>query len=103
MDIQKDTWIWVVVQDPGGNEAFLGQHDEVNDISFIPAFLEKEEAQGCLEQLVMEAGKKVEAQAIRYGFLSRYAGEHGFTIFILNSKGEVLQMMDDHTTGTDAL
>jgi len=38
MELEKDTWLWVVVQDPGGNEMFLGQYDKKNDISFIPAF-----------------------------------------------------------------
>lgn len=26
--IQGNPWVWVVVQDPGGNEQFLGQYDE---------------------------------------------------------------------------
>ena len=94
MDIQKDTWLWVVVLDPGGNEMFLGQQDEVNDISFIPAFLEKGDAQACLQQLVKEEGKKSEIQAIRYGLLARYAAENGFTIFILNAGGDVLHKME---------
>ena len=93
MDIKEDTWVWVVVQDPGGNEMFLGQHDGVNDISFIPAFGEKAEAQACLELLVRDEGMKYEVQAIRYGPLARYAAENGFMVFILNGNGEVLQKM----------
>lgn len=95
LDIRKDTWLWVVVQDPGGTEMFLGQHDEGNDVSFIPAFLEKNEAQAALGQLVREEGKKVEVQAIQYGLLDRYASENGFVIFILNARGEVLRKMDE--------
>jgi hypothetical protein len=95
MDIQKDTWLWVVVQDPGGNEMFLGQHDDKNNISFIPAFLEKAEAQAGLEKFVHEKGKKYEVQAIQYDLLARYASENGFTVFILNAVGEVLQKMEN--------
>ena len=40
--IQEDQWVWVVVQDPEGNEQFLGQRDETEDISFIPTFLKKD-------------------------------------------------------------
>ena len=90
MDIRKDTWVWVVIQDPEGSEVILGQHDEENNVSFIPAFLEKEEALKCLEHLVKEEGKKHEVQAIKYGLLEHYSSENGFVIFILNGKGEVL-------------
>ena len=45
MELEKDTWLWIIIQDPGGNEMFLGQHDEKKDISFIPAFYEKDDAQ----------------------------------------------------------
>ena len=93
MDIQENTWLWVVVQDPGGNEMFLGQHDNINNVNFIPAFLEKGDAQACFGQLVKEKDKKYEVQAIQYGLLTRYSTENGFTIFILNAKGEILQKM----------
>ena len=43
--IKDDQWVWVVIQNPGGNEQFLGQKDEDKGISFIPTFLEKEEAE----------------------------------------------------------
>ena len=33
-EIKSDTWIWVVVQNPGANEQFLGQLDEVQAICF---------------------------------------------------------------------
>lgn len=90
MELEQDTWVWVIVQDPGGNEMFLGQHDELNDISFIPAFLEKQDALEVLERLVRDEDKKYEVQAIKYDLLTRYGEENGFVIFILNSKGEIL-------------
>ena len=57
--LKADTWIWVIVQDPSGNEQFLGQHDDEKDVSFIPAFYEKDDARQCLIQLITEKGKFV--------------------------------------------
>jgi hypothetical protein len=62
--IKGDTWVWVVVQDPGGDEQFLGQLDEEKNISFIPAFYQKEDAQQCFVQMHREKGRKYEIQAI---------------------------------------
>ena len=46
--VKADQWLWVVVQDPEWNEQFLGQRDESKGISFIPVFLEKDDAVQCL-------------------------------------------------------
>ena len=89
--IEKDQWVWVVIQDPGGVEQFLGQQDAKNDETFIPVFLEKEEAQQGLSFLVREKGLKYEVQAILYEDLSQRAGEYGFMLFLLNGAGEVLE------------
>ncbi|MBW1937116.1 MAG: hypothetical protein JRI84_16550 [Deltaproteobacteria bacterium] len=42
--VEADKWVWVVVLNPGKKEQFLGQHDRGKNVSYIPAFLEKEEA-----------------------------------------------------------
>jgi len=89
--LNPDTWIWVIVQEPGGNEQFLGQHDDKKDVSFIPAFYEKDIAQQCLIQLITEKGKKYEAQAILFEELAKDAAQHGFSIFMLNADGEILE------------
>jgi len=89
--IQGNPWVWVVVQDPGANEQFLGQHDEEKGVSFIPTFLEKEEAQQCLKHLTREQGHTYEIQAIQYEELARSSSEHGFVLFILNGAGKVLE------------
>ncbi len=80
-----------MVLDPGGNEQFLGQHYEEQDISFIPTFLEKEEAQECLKHMALEEGQKYEVQTIQYEELTRNAFENGFALFILNGAGEILE------------
>ena len=89
--LTSDTWIWVIVQNPGGDEQFLGQHDDKKDISFIPAFYEKDIAQQCLIQLITEKGNKYEAQAILFEELAKDAAQHGFLIFMLNADGEILK------------
>ena len=89
--IQGNPWAWVVVLDPGENEQFLGQHDKEKNISFIPTFLEKEEALEGLTHLTIEEGHKYEVQAIQYEELARDSAKNGFMVFILNSAGEVLE------------
>ena len=92
--VEKDQWVWVVIQDPSGNEQFLGQHDPEKDESFIPTFLKKEEAQQGLSLMALEKGHKYEVQAILLEDLSRHAAENKFMIFILNSEGEILEKIN---------
>ena len=90
-DKLTDTWIWVIVQDPSENEQFLGQHDDEKDVSFIPAFHEKDIAQQAVGNLITEKGTKYEAQAVLLDELSKDAAQHGFLIFMLNADGEILE------------
>jgi hypothetical protein len=92
--LKADTWVWVVVQDPGGDEQFLGQLDEENNISFIPAFYQKEDAEQCFLQLQRRKGTKYEVQAIFFDELSRDASKHGFMIFMLNAQGDILEKVE---------
>lgn len=92
--IQEDSWVWVVVQDPGNNEQFLGQHDDERGVSFIPTFLEKDEAEQCLRYLSREKGKEYEVQAILFKELANHSAQNGFVVFILNGAGEVLEKFD---------
>jgi hypothetical protein len=89
--IGKEEWVWILVQDPGANEQFLGQLDEENRLTFIPAFLTKEEAQNGLEKMARESGHTYEAQAIRMDDLSRRAAENGFVVFVLNASGQIVE------------
>ncbi|MCD6297174.1 MAG: hypothetical protein J7M30_08465 [Deltaproteobacteria bacterium] len=92
--IKDDQWVWVVIQNPGGNEQFLGQKDEDKGISFIPTFLEKEEAEQGLTLMAREAGRKYEVHAILFDDLSQRAAENGFALFLLNGKGKVLEKIE---------
>ena len=90
-ELKPDTWVWVVVQNPGPQEQFLGQEYQDQNVSFIPAFLNKEDAQQCLVQMTTQKGNKYEAQAVLYNELVKTAAKHDFMIFILNSDGEILE------------
>lgn len=91
--IQKGQWLWVVVQDPGGNEQFLGQRDDVKGISFIPVWLEKDAAVAGLKLLARDQGVKYEVQAIEYEHLAPKAAEAGYRLFVLDASGKVLEQI----------
>ncbi len=90
MELEKDTWLWIIVQDPGGKEMFLGQYDEKIDTSFIPAFFEKDDARKSLALIHKDDSLKYEVQAIKYGLLEQYCEENNFVVFICNASGEIL-------------
>jgi hypothetical protein len=87
----KDQWVWVVIQDPGGLEQFLGQLDQQENISFIPAFSSKEAAEQCFLNLTRQPGHKYEVQAILREELLKDAAAGGFIVFLLAENGEVLE------------
>jgi len=91
--IQNDRWVWVVVQDPGDNEQFLGQRDEAKGISFIPVWLEKDAALDGLRLLARDRGIRYEVQAIQYETLAPKAAEAGFRVFVLDASGKVLEQI----------
>jgi len=90
-EIKSDTWIWVVVQNPGADEQFLGQLDEEKNESFIPAFYDKEDAQQCLIQMKTEKANKYEVQAICFDELAKDAAKNNFMIFMLTGDGEIIK------------
>jgi len=91
--IHGNPWVWVVVQESGGNEQFMGLHDQEENIGFIPVFISKEEALECFQNLPREKGVKYEVQAIQYDELVRQSAQNGFMLFILNNSGEILEKM----------
>ena len=93
-EIKPDTWIWVVVQNPGADEQLLGQEYEDQNVSFIPAFFEKEAAQQCLVHMTTKKGSKYEVQAVYYSELVQAAVKNDFMIFMLNADGEILEKIE---------
>ncbi len=88
---ETDAFVWVVVQEPGGNEEFLGQYDSQNDISFIPVFSTREEALVALGQMARDPKKKYEPQAIDRKQVTHHALSNGFVVFRLNEYGQILE------------
>ncbi len=92
--IKENPMVWVVVQNEGGTETFVGQHDQDTDIDYIPFFKEKEEAQK--GQLMMRKAKgcQYEVQAIRCQELARDAARSGFLLFLLDEDGRIIEKID---------
>jgi hypothetical protein len=90
-ELKPDTWVWVVIQNPGPEEQFLGQNYEDHNVSFIPAFFDKEQAQQCLIQMTTNKGDKYEVQAVLFEELAEDAAKNDFMIFMLNAEGEILE------------
>jgi hypothetical protein len=86
-------WLYVVVQNPETDAQIMGQHDEVNDIRFIPAFKSKEDAQQGLLQLPTTRGFKYEIQAMILEDLQRHASTQGFLLFVLDTDGRILEQI----------
>jgi hypothetical protein len=91
--IENDQWVWVVIQNPGGDEQFLGQQDEKEGVSFIPVWLEKDAALDGLRLLAKDQGVKYEVQAIQYDTLAPKAAEAGFKLFVLDASGKLIEQI----------
>jgi hypothetical protein len=90
LELNNDTWVWVIVQEPETKAHYVGQFDQETGISYIPAFLQKDDAQQCLTHIVPDKTMPREVQAVCFGDLAHDAAQNGFTVFILNSKGRIL-------------
>jgi hypothetical protein len=88
--LKPDTWVYIAVMDPGGNEQYVGLVD-ADETSFIPAFLTKDDAQTCLINMPREKNKKYEVQAILYEELEKDAETNGFRIYLLDGLGKILE------------
>ena len=86
-----ETWIFIIIQNPGGNEQFFGLHDKELDVSYIPAFENKDDAQNCLINLPTQQGMRYEIQAIMYDDLTRDAFTNNFLIFVLDADGKIIE------------
>jgi hypothetical protein len=91
--ISDTTWVYVLVQNPGGDEQIVGQRDLENDITFIPMFMDKDSAMQGVVHMVKEQGKKFEVQAIIYEDLAGYAARGGFILMVLDGQGQVIDKL----------
>lgn len=98
-EIKATSWVYVLVQNPGGDEQIIGQKDSENGIAFIPLFLDKDSAMQGLINMAKEKGKKFEIQAIIYEDLSNYAARGGFILFVLDAQGRVVDKRSPQVGG----
>ena len=91
--LSNDSWIWVIISNPGNSEEILGQLDPDNNVKYIPSFYEKEAALMCINLFSKEKGTKYEAQAIILEDLLNHSSENGFMVFMLNNEGEVQERL----------
>ncbi|MFP3980542.1 MAG: hypothetical protein ACLFUY_04045 [Desulfobacterales bacterium] len=91
--LENDSWVYVAVEDPGGCEKFMGLYDEQSEISYIPAFHEKEAAMACLINLPRSPRKKYEVQAVMFEELAKDARNNGFLVFMLDAGGRILRQI----------
>ncbi|MCF8094208.1 MAG: hypothetical protein K9J79_02480 [Desulfobacteraceae bacterium] len=91
---KNESWIYVAVEDPGGDENFMGLYDEKTEVSYIPAFKEKEDALSCMLNLPRRTGKKYEVQAVMLDHLAEDARRNEFLIFVLDGKGRILEQIE---------
>lgn len=89
--IKKDQWVYVVVQNPNNNAQYLGQQEEETGTSFIPIFLEKEDALMCLNLMARDKQTPAEVQAVIYEELAAQAAASGFWLYLLNKAGEIIE------------
>jgi hypothetical protein len=92
--LEKDSWVFVAVENPGGEEKFVGLADKTSDMSYIPAFLTKDEAKTCFINLPREKGKKYEIQAVLFEELAKDAAAGGFLIFLLDGDGKIINRIN---------
>ncbi len=88
--IKKDSWVFVLVQDPGKEESFVGLFDREDEISFIPVFTEKEAALSCAINIPADIGKKREVHAIVYEELRTTASANDFWLYVTDAEGGII-------------
>ena len=88
--INDNDWVYVVVQDPGGNEHYLGQQESDTGVAFIPMFKAKEDALMCIPLMARNKKVKYEAQAVIFSDLKQQAVDSDFKLYLLDSEGREL-------------
>lgn len=90
---EKTDWIWVVVENTGQNEHFVGLEDKNGDMPYIPVFSSKEDAIACLIHMPTVRGNKYEAQAVMLEDLKKDAEAGGFKILLADGEGKIIADM----------
>jgi hypothetical protein len=88
--IDPQSWVYILVQNPGTDDRIVGQTDPEHNISFIPMFLDKEAASQGVIHMAKKKGQKYEIQAIIFEDLEKYAMQGQSILFIIDGDGKVI-------------
>jgi hypothetical protein len=90
ISISNDTWVYVVIGNPGSDEKLTG-FQEKDGMAFIPVLRNKNDAEGFLGYIPRQPGVRYEIQTIIFEDVLKYARENGSKIYVVNEKGEILE------------
>jgi hypothetical protein len=85
----SDQWLFVIVMNPGNMPQIAGQHDDTADVSFIPSYVTREDAQQGLLHLTLSKSERYEIQAFIYEDLCEHALAGGFLIYLIDGDGTI--------------
>jgi hypothetical protein len=88
--IAKETWVYAVFNNSGGEEKLTGFQDNKGGI-FIPILKTNDEAEIFLGYIPREPGTRYEVQAIIFEDVLNYARENGSLVYLVSEKGEILE------------
>lgn len=91
--ISNSTWVYTIIQNPGGFEQLVGYEEDTTKVKYIPAMHTKDDAEIFLSYMQREPGTRYEVQAIIYEDLLEYAKGNQFLIFFVDKEGNILEKM----------
>ena len=91
--ISKNTWVYAIIQNPGGSEQLVGFMDN-NNVKYLPVIKAKEDAEYFLSYMTREPGMRYEVQAIIYEDVLTYAKENCFQLYIIDKEGNITHKID---------
>ena len=87
--IDNDTWVYVVVQDPGSaNEQLIGFVDKDDGKQYVPVFLKKDDAIGWAYNMPKKETIKHEVQAIIYEELCEILDKNNFEVYVMDNEND---------------
>ena len=87
----KNSWVYVIVQHPESLPSIFGLHNEEDDISYIPFFKTRDDADDYFDDLVLKKRREYQVEAMLFEELISDAKSNGFSVFLMNGKGEILE------------
>ncbi len=89
--ITDSEWVYVGIQNPGGNEHYVGRFNKELGVSYIPVFQDKETAIACLARLQGKVPIRYEVQAVLVDELVSDAVQNGFAVCIVDIDGRIIK------------